>query len=245
MVLEEDVIPRRRVRIVERLRSEEPEELLARDWVVRRAERRPVGLGLEVARHDVLQRQAGELQRRRRRRSRAAPPRARPCRRAVASRRAIRYATGNANSAYQPIDFQMWLCARWPSSCASTKRSSRGVNGGSTIGFQKKTRRLAPRPVENAFGSRDAASARARNVDVLDTLEPRARMPRGMRCRRAAREQRTRAGSAARRTPARRAATIAGRFGALARVPSRSRAPRRAGRTASPSASQLPSVACT
>ncbi len=90
-----------------------------------------------------------------------------PPRRLVA--RAIRNATGNANNAYQPIDFQMWLCARCPSSCASTKRSSRGVNGGSTIFFQKKTRRLAPSPVENAFGSgRPLETSRTGTCHALD-----------------------------------------------------------------------------
>ena len=36
----------------------------------------------------------------------------------------------------------------------------RGVNGGSTIGLQRKTRRLAPRPVANAFGSPNPSSTR-------------------------------------------------------------------------------------
>ena len=62
VVLEEDVVPPRRVRVVERLGREQPEELAARGRVVRRAERRPVRLGLQVARDDVLQRQRDELQ---------------------------------------------------------------------------------------------------------------------------------------------------------------------------------------
>jgi len=56
VVLEEDVVPPRRARVVLRLDREEPEEPAARAGIVRRAKRRPVRLRLE----DGYETQLGE-----------------------------------------------------------------------------------------------------------------------------------------------------------------------------------------
>src|SRR5919106_4841889 len=55
VVLEEDVVPPRRARVLEGLRREEPEQLPPCRRIVRGAERRPVRLGLQVPSHHVLQ----------------------------------------------------------------------------------------------------------------------------------------------------------------------------------------------
>src|ERR1700759_4111547 len=57
VVLEKDVVPPRRIRVVEGLRREEPEELHSRLRVTCRPKRRPVRLRLEVAADHVLDRE--------------------------------------------------------------------------------------------------------------------------------------------------------------------------------------------
>src|SRR5207248_1766328 len=75
----------------------------------------------------------------------------RPPRRAVTN--ATRPRIGTPISPPQAIPFQMCRRARWPSSWATTKRTSRGVKRPSSIVSQMKTPRLGPMPIANAFAA--------------------------------------------------------------------------------------------
>ena len=90
----------------------------------------------------------------------------------------MRKVPGNAKSAYQPMSFQMWLCARWPSSCAMTTVTSRGVN---SLDDRVPEDDAAARPEPGRLGVRQRRHVvhvldDDRDVaDVLDSLEPRRR----------------------------------------------------------------------
>ena len=137
MAVEEEVRPRRRIRVVQRLDRELAEEALRGSGLVGRLERLPVRLGLHVARDHVVDGQREQVEhddheqreRHRRRVGHAA--------RGGGSTRAISQAPGSAKSAYQATPLKRWLLEWWPSSCASTVFTSSSVKLPSRSVFQK------------------------------------------------------------------------------------------------------------
>ncbi len=212
---------------------------------MRGLQRRPVRLGLHVPRDRVLQRQREQVEhddheqreRHRLRRPHAAAPPRRPAR--------SRNAPGNANSAYQPTSFQMWLRSRWPSSCAITTRSS--AVGEPPVEqrvpehdapARAETRRLGVRQRRDVV---DGLDDDRRVLHVLDALE-RARLRLQLRVVQTVRVEQVRRDERGQRDEPdedRRGGQPPPAAGEAGEAPSRSGARGRGTRTGSPSASPV------